>query len=368
MSPATRIHVPRETVSDDYYLIVEFTVQSGAQILEGEVIAALETSKAVFEVAAPCNGYLFFVHSQGDRIQVGSILAVVSDDPSFPTAEFQADTEPLSQESEANEPEPRDGGPRISKPAARLIAFHELDPKLFDHLSLVTRDDVESFLARDEKDPTPTEGRSFPKNAILLFGGGGHGKMCIDLIRRLGTHEIAGILDGNLVIGTTILDVPVIGDDSDTTLVQFFANGVRYAVNAFGAAMRHADRAEVFRRLKSAGFELPHLIHPHATVEPSANLGEGTQVFAKAVVGSGAEIGKNCIINSGAVVSHDCILGDNVHIAPGALLAGHVSVGKNTLVGMGASVFIKVRIGCNVLIANGVSLFKDLPDGATQRA
>ncbi|MGA2489078.1 MAG: hypothetical protein ABSF99_02670, partial [Anaerolineales bacterium] len=114
--------------------------------------------------------------------------------------------------------------------------------------------------------------------------------------------------------------------------------------------------------LERAGFSFPALIHPHATVESSAKVGEGVQVFANTYIGSEAFLHPRCMINTNAVVSHDCIIGAYTHIAPGALLAGKVHVGRRTLVGMGVTTAIGVRIGDDVRIGNGANLLADVPD------
>ena len=50
---------------------------------------------------------------------------------------------------------------------------------------------------------------------ILLIGGGGHCKSCIDVIEQDGTYEIAGIIDVEEKVGENILGYPIIGTDND---------------------------------------------------------------------------------------------------------------------------------------------------------
>ncbi|PIW19238.1 MAG: hypothetical protein COW33_05045, partial [Anaerolineae bacterium CG17_big_fil_post_rev_8_21_14_2_50_57_27] len=109
-------------------------------------------------------------------------------------------------------------------------------------------------------------------------------------------------------------------------------------------------------------FSFPVLQHPSATVEPSAVIGDGAQVFANAYVGSSAVLHPRCMVNTSAVVSHDCEIGAYSHIAPGALLAGLVQVGERTLVGMGVTTAIGIRIGSGVRIGNGAIILADVPD------
>ncbi|MDR1982656.1 MAG: hypothetical protein LBQ08_02555, partial [Holosporaceae bacterium] len=49
---------------------------------------------------------------------------------------------------------------------------------------------------------------------LVLIGGGGHCRSCIDVVERENKFKILGILDNNLELGTTVLEYEVIGDDN----------------------------------------------------------------------------------------------------------------------------------------------------------
>ena len=50
---------------------------------------------------------------------------------------------------------------------------------------------------------------------IILIGGGGHCKSCIDVIEAEGKYDIAGILDMPEFVGEKILGYSIIGTDDD---------------------------------------------------------------------------------------------------------------------------------------------------------
>ncbi len=50
-------------------------------------------------------------------------------------------------------------------------------------------------------------------NELILIGGGGHCKSCIDVIEQSGQYKIAGILDKRENIGQTVLGYEIIGED-----------------------------------------------------------------------------------------------------------------------------------------------------------
>jgi sugar O-acyltransferase (sialic acid O-acetyltransferase NeuD family) len=208
----------------------------------------------------------------------------------------------------------------------------------------------------------PSGGRSLPlTNArVLIYGGGGHAKAVIDLLRQAGTFHIAGIIDDRIPPGTTVLGVPVLG--ARELLPTVLKDGVRLAVNAVVSLSDFRPRIGIFSMLAQRGFAFPIVRHRNSVVEISAALEDGIQIFANAYVGSEAVLKQGCIINSGAVVSHECVIGEYSHITPGAVLAGGVRVGARTLVGMGVTTAVGIDIGNDVRIGNSALVYQDVPD------
>lgn len=125
----------------------------------------------------------------------------------------------------------------------------------------------------------------------------------------------------------------------------------------------------------------------HVVVTGRTEIGEGTKVFAGAVLGGEPQniqyrgedtrlvIGRNCTIregvtmntgmaNAGGVttvgdnslflayshVAHDCHVGSHVVLSNNVMLAGHVSVGDRVIMGGGAAVHQFTRIGHHAFI------------------
>ena len=204
------------------------------------------------------------------------------------------------------------------------------------------------------------------ENDLIVFGGGGHGRALIEVIRAMGIYRVVGVVDDHLLPSSVVLDVPVLGPAS--ILPQIYTAGVHLAVNGVGGIGNPHSRWDVFMQLEQQGFNFPVIIHPSACIEPSAQLADGVQIFQFAYVGTEAMIGKGTVINIHAVVPHDSHVGVCANFSPGALLAGTVSIGDFTQVGMGATVNLNLKIGKHVRIGNNATVKADVPEGTVVRA
>ncbi len=368
------IRIPKESVSDDTVLLVKWHVKNGVAVKNGDLVASLETSKASFDIESPADGFVHYDLSEGSQVAVGSVLALVTDEKKRPHMG--------AKKSKINKAKPADEKflhkTRFSKTAMKIIEENRIDLKTFDGSAMVTKNDVLAFLSgagllqpgspasvlpevpRRDKSARISVGTSSSQR-ILILGGGGHAKICIDIIKQMRSYDILGIVDRSLGKGTRILDIPVFGGEDE--LEKLYIDGIRLAVNGVGAVNNPPFRGKIFQKLKKIGFDLPNIIHPCAAVEPSAEMGEGNQIMANAVLGAAARIHDNCVLNAGAIVSHDTELHDNVHIAPGAVLAANINVGENTLIGMGCTVYLGLNIGSNVVIHNGCDIALNIPNG-----
>ncbi len=195
---------------------------------------------------------------------------------------------------------------------------------------------------------------------IVVYGGGGHGRVVIEALRAAGEFTPVAVIDPALT--GEVDGVPVRGGGDAPAALR--AAGVETAAIGVGSVGDPAVRRRLQVAIVGAGFALPPVIHPRASIASTSSLSPGCFVAAGAVVGPGAALGDCAIVNSNAVVDHDCLLGAFVHIAPGAALSGGVVVGENAHVGTGAAVMQGVRIGAGAVVGAGAAVIADVPDGA----
>jgi sugar O-acyltransferase (sialic acid O-acetyltransferase NeuD family) len=198
------------------------------------------------------------------------------------------------------------------------------------------------------------------REQIILIGGGGHCKACIDVIEAEDRFEIAGIVDVKEKIGQAVLGYKIIASDED---LPELAKKFKYFLITIGQTKSPLFRIEKFDLMQNLNVMLPTVTSPSAYVSKHATIGKGTIIMHRVVVNADADIGKNCIINTGVIIEHDCLMDDHVHISPGAVLSGGVSVGEGVLIGAGATVLQGVHIGKNAIVGAGAVVIKDVPDG-----
>jgi sugar O-acyltransferase (sialic acid O-acetyltransferase NeuD family) len=346
------ILVPLLNANEPEARLVGIHVKDGQPVDKGTLLFTLETTKAAADVDSPETGYVRLIAHEGDILSVGGRLALISESLDESIEAIEGSTRNSSNLG------PQNPALRITKPALALAEQLGLDLAQLPLDRLVTEAVVRQVAASSTVTVAPD--LSFTGEHILIYGAGGHAKTVMELIQAIGTFQIAGIIDDKVSAGTLILDIPVLG--SREIIPQLVEHGLRQAANGVGGIIDINIRVGIFDFLEAAQVGLPKLVHPRSTVEPSATIGDGVQVFANAYVGSSAILQPRCMVNTNAVVSHDCEIGSYTHIAPGALLAGHVLVGERSLVGMGVTTVIGIKIGNGVRIGNGAVIFADVPD------
>ena len=200
-------------------------------------------------------------------------------------------------------------------------------------------------------------------NEIVLLGGGGHAKVLIDLINTSGQFEISGILDSQLLIETTVLNVPVLGDDD--LLPGLYSKGIKNVCVAVGSVKDTMRRRMLFDRVKQMGFLVPYMLHPQAiVVSRNVHFSEGVQVMAGVNIQTDSLFGENTIVNTGAIIEHDCNIGSHVHVCSGVVISGGCNIGDGAFIGAGATVMQGINIGKCATVAAGAVVIKNVPEGS----
>ena len=188
-----------------------------------------------------------------------------------------------------------------------------------------------------------------PNKKIYLVACGGHGRVVLDALLTL-NKTVSGIIDAQLVPGSEIFGVKVLGDDD---LIKSLDPQVSTLVNGLGSTGNSQKRIEIYDRFTKLGFSFDGLIHPTASIGAECKISESSQIMAGAVLQNRVEVGENVVVNTRASVDHDVVLATHAVISPGAIISGAVKVGRSAFVGAGAVIIQGIEIGDNCVIGAG---------------
>ncbi len=197
------------------------------------------------------------------------------------------------------------------------------------------------------------------KKSIVLVGGGGHCKACIDVIELAGRFKIEGIVDSPEKLHRKVLGYEIIATDRDLPrLAKEFSS----FLITVGLVRSPQKRNRIYSKLKSLQVNLPTITSPRAHVSKHACLGKGSIIMHDVIVNAGARVGNNCILNTRALVEHDAVIGDGTHISTSTVVNGNALIGANSFIGSNATVIDGVRLSDNYFFKAG-SLIRCNDDG-----
>lgn len=135
------VYVPCVNINDDIVLIVDVTVSAGDTVKIGDMIAEVETDKAVIPVEAEQDGYVLKVLCDvEERVKVGAVMMWIGDSPDEPVPELVSKV-----------PAEESPGKSSLQPTAKarvLLDKHKLDAGQIPHQGeRLTARDIEAFIA-----------------------------------------------------------------------------------------------------------------------------------------------------------------------------------------------------------------------------
>ena len=195
------------------------------------------------------------------------------------------------------------------------------------------------------------------KAGIILIGGGGHCKSCIDAIEQENKFTIAGIIDVPEKFGQNILGYPIIGCDDD---LEDLSKKHDNFIITLGQIKTPNIRISLFKKIRELGGKFPTIISPRSYISRHSNIGEGTIILHNATVNASSSIGENCIINTGVIIEHDSTIEDNCHISTRVTLNGNCTVKNGTFIGSGSTINQGISIAEHCIIGSGSLVLKSI--------
>lgn len=199
------------------------------------------------------------------------------------------------------------------------------------------------------------------KKEIIILGSGGHAKIVIDILGKLDTYEIVGVVTKGT--DCEFCGYPILGDDA--VLPKLYKKGIRNCSMGIGGFTNNSLRKKIFLKGKKMGFNFISAIDPTAIISKTASIGEGVVIFAGVVINPEVLIGNNVIVATGSTIDHESRIEDHVLVSAGVTVGANDLIKEGALLALGSNVISGVTVGENVLVGAGAVVVKDCLEPGT---
>ncbi|MGB0911010.1 MAG: biotin/lipoyl-containing protein, partial [Nitrospirales bacterium] len=186
MNTSIPVIIPQDNVNDESVTLLSWSVPNGEVVTQGQMIAEIETSKAVMEIEAPASGVLEYSIEPGSDIDVGATLCTILGEESVSAAaarrseaeqaavsslKINESREDLNIPSSLDEPPPH-----FTKKALALLEQRGIPLERFAGRGLVKTEDIllelgekplpQSFSPRDSNQKDLSRSQVSPNPAL----------------------------------------------------------------------------------------------------------------------------------------------------------------------------------------------------------
>lgn len=123
-------------------------------------------------------------------------------------------------------------------------------------------------------------------------------------------------------------------------------------------------RLGAFRKIQQYGIPFATLIDPSVDIT-GVELGCSITVYRNILFCANATVGEGSVIFAGAIVGHGCRIGQGCIIAPGAVINARVELGDGVYVGTNASIMPDLSIGAGSIVGANSAVVQDVPAETT---
>jgi len=72
------VHIPQLGITMDQAIVVEWSVQDGQEVQEGDLLVIIETDKAAHEIIAPAGGFVRIIQPPGSVVPMGGVIGFIA--------------------------------------------------------------------------------------------------------------------------------------------------------------------------------------------------------------------------------------------------------------------------------------------------
>ena len=147
------IKTPQESVNDDTVIINEILFKTGDKVNNDDILAVIETSKALVDIVCEETGYLNCLCEIGQEVKIGETLfEIFSEEVNINKSAKVSQNKKLESKINTNaDILSVDVKLKFSKEAEKLMKKNKIDKKLFKGLEFITTDDINKVLDYDSE-------------------------------------------------------------------------------------------------------------------------------------------------------------------------------------------------------------------------
>jgi sugar O-acyltransferase (sialic acid O-acetyltransferase NeuD family) len=198
------------------------------------------------------------------------------------------------------------------------------------------------------------------KKQIILVGGGGHAKACLDVIESDSTWQLKGYVDVKQTLSDSY-DLDYLGCDLEASK---YVHEAKFLIT-IGQLGHSTTREKLYNELKGLNAEFATVKSNNAIISKKSIIGEGSIIMHGTILQTDTFIGENCIVNDRVLIEHDSTIGNHCHISTGAIINGGVKIGNSVFIGSGAILRNGITVGDNCVIGMGAIVTKSVGNGVT---
>jgi acetyltransferase-like isoleucine patch superfamily enzyme len=357
------VRIPVTDVNSETAVLASWHVDDASRVHRGELVAEVETSKAVIEVEAPSDGFLLHAVAEGAEVRIDAVVARV-----FERMELLTEHRDRAA-AEVRDAAPATAGVRATRSAIELAERHGIDLAALPAEGLLTSRDVEAALAatgaaepEDLPDPLPVDDG---RRRLLLVGAGLGATQVLDILEHDDEQVAVALVDDeSMRWGDDVDGIPVVG--GRTRIPSLLERGL-FDAAVITISTSIAARTKLRQFCLDVGLPLANVIDPTARVTRGVQMGTGNIVCAFCHFGVGTVVGDNNFFSAYNSFDHHSTLGSDISTGPGCMTSGLVTLGDRVRLGTGIFVEPKLRLGDDVVVASGAVIVTAVPDGHVVR-
>ena len=176
---------------------------------------------------------------------------------------------------------------------------------------------------------------------LIIIGGGGHSKQCIEIAELMGYTSIKIYDDfkNGFILEYEIINIIIENCDI------FIGIGDNRTRKLFHEKFKHMN--------------FINLIHPKSNISKYSEIGLGNYIGCFTNILQNVKIGSFNILNDMSCIAHDCSIGDYNHVSINSVMTGNTHIGNGNFLCASTTIIPSKKMGdWNILGANS-TLLKD---------